>query len=90
MTKIYLFFKTQPILEKELISRSEDKFAISRRQEHLEREGKPLPPFLTPISCDDLKDDEIDCVICSDRLGEQEKPVATPCGYLFGNLCIHT
>lgn len=63
-----------------LITQSEDKFRALA-----ERGVECQPPLLTSIRCDDLKNDEKDCVICRETMGE---PVTTPCGHLFCDSCI--
>jgi hypothetical protein len=87
--KFLMCIQIQRVIERELISSREDTFALLRRQERLEN-GKNL--LLRPIAYDELKHDEKDCVICQSTFEESgpEKPVRTPCGHIFRDLCIGT
>jgi hypothetical protein len=86
---LLLRVQIQRVIERELISSREDTFAILRRRERLD-DGKKL--LLRPIAYDELKDDEKDCVVCRStfKLSGPERPVRTPCGHIFGELCIET
>jgi len=86
--RLFMYIQIQRVIERELISSREDQFALARRQGRLENGMRLL---LSPISYE-LKHDEMDCVICQSAFEKSggETPVRTPCGHIFGQLCIQT
>ena len=83
----YVFFKLRRVFKTEMISRFEDMYGEQERAENLAR---GMPHLLTPIKCDVLKDGEKDCTLCHEIMGQQDGPVTTPCGHIFGNSCIQS